>query len=400
MNAPISLEEALEFVSRASLRLDTERVQLIQAAGRILAQDVLVPRDHPARDTSAMDGFAGAYEELSSGEVLTISGESLAGQAALESCHSGVCYITTGAGLPPGCDTVVPIEHIELDPHTPDKIKIITPPAERGEHVRLLGEHLTKGGLLYANETCLTVQDLWCLANNGFDEVLCYQRPVVGVVTGGDELVEPGEQALPGQEYNGNSIGLAAWIQSLGAVPVTYFFSSDRLDLVMSTLDRALSECDLVLTVGSASKGSRDHIGEALLSLGGEWYFKGVKMRPGKPTGYATCQGKSVFVLPGNPVSAAVGFAMLVKPLLNFTALKKSQARIDKGYRSRRGITMLLRGRRYQPQADSDVKVQILAQQNSHCFSTIAQGEVLVVIPEESSELAEGELVEVIEWQR
>jgi molybdopterin molybdotransferase len=309
----ISIAEARERVLAEARPLPPEDVALEAALGRVLAEDVSAGEDLPPFDSSAMDGFAVV---AGAAAALAIVGESRAGHPEERALEPGEAIrISTGAAIPPGADAVVPIERVELaDGH------VEVPPTEAGANVRRSGEDVRAGEPVMAAGTELGPAEVAVLAALGRPSVRVGAVPRVAVLVTGDELVAPGEPLLPGQIRNSNGYAIAAQAVRAGARVVTTRIVGDDRGETERALAEALEEADVVCVSGGVSVGPHDHVKPALAALGVEERFWRVRLKPGKPTWFGVRDGRLVFGLPGNPVSAMVTFHLFARPALRVLA--------------------------------------------------------------------------------
>ncbi|MCG8400739.1 MAG: molybdopterin molybdotransferase MoeA [Firmicutes bacterium] len=318
-----TVQEARELLaSHIRISCPVERVPLLEALGRRLGKDIGAPDDVPGFDRSTMDGFAvragdtfGASDSLPA--YLDVGGEVFVGREPAGGLSAGQAWrIPTGGMLPPGADAVVMVEHTEeLDHRTIGVNKPVAP----GDHVVRAGEDITAGTTLLALGHVIRPQDLGLLSAAGATEVSVTGRPKVGIVSTGDEVVEPALKPGPGQVRDVNSYVLYGQALAYGARPEIRGIVRDDFDLLLNVLRRAVAECDLVLLSGGSSVGTGDVASKALDTLGPPGVlFHGISIKPGKPTVGAVVRGKPVFGLPGHPVSAMVVFELLVAPLLKY----------------------------------------------------------------------------------
>jgi molybdopterin molybdotransferase len=307
----ISIDEARRRVLDAVTPLDSKDVPLADAHGRVLAEDVGSPIDVPPFDSSAMDGYA----VVAGPEVeVEVVGESRAGHPAGERVKPGTAIrISTGAVLPAGATAVVPLERSwEGGGHTRVRVGASSP----GDNVRRAGEDVSAGRVVLARGTVLGPPELGVAASVGRDSLRCSVRPRVAVLVTGDELAEPGRPLGPGSIYSSNGWALAAQVESAGALVAARETVPDRADDTRAAIARGLDAADVVIVSGGVSVGPHDHVKPALEQLGLEQRFWGVRLRPGKPTWFGTRDSALVFGLPGNPVSAMVGFQLFVRQAL------------------------------------------------------------------------------------
>ncbi len=329
MNDLLSVEEALERIlsSQGASPPPVERIPLTDALGRVLAQPVVAQEDLPPFDNSSMDGYA-----LRAGDVrgassrrparLRVSADIAAGDQAPPPLGAGEAMrITTGAMLPAGADSVVPVEDTgDPDPQVgvdlPDMVEVHRA-VEEGDYVRKAGQDVRRGMQLLPAGHRLRPQDVAMLAAVGMARPLVRRRPVVAIFSSGDELLEP-EQALGvGQIRDSNSYGLHAAVRKAGADPQRLGIAADRESEVERMLERAVSSgANLILGSAGVSMGAHDYVRDALQNHGRLEIWR-VDVRPGKPLAFGDYRGVPFFGLPGNPVSALVTFEIFVRPLID-----------------------------------------------------------------------------------
>jgi molybdopterin molybdotransferase len=303
------MEEAQQIILRHIAPLPTEELPLLQGIGRVAGEDVSAPWDIPAADNSAMDGYAFSFAAVR-GNSLLVSGSLPAGKERIPPVPAGEAVrIMTGAPIPRGCDTVVPIESVET---IGDTIRLAGE-ARPGSHIRKRGEDIRAGQRAIAANSLLRPQEIGMLASLGKTSVRVYRRPRVGVLATGDELLEIGSSPVPGKIINSNSYGIAAQVVESGGDPVMLGIAEDEMEQTCGRIREGIRG-DLLITTGGVSVGDRDCVKEAIVALGGEIKFWKVHMKPGKPVAFAILEGKPVFALPGNPAAAMISFEVFVRP--------------------------------------------------------------------------------------
>lgn len=287
-------------------------VDLEEALGRILAEDIHSPIDLPLWDNSAMDGYALRSADMGpTGARLKIAGCIAAGDAAQVELQPGQAMrIFTGAPLPPGADSVIAQEDCEVDG---DWLQM--PVVEHGSHVRCRGEELCVGDALLSAGKKLRAQDLGLMASVGLDRVSVYRPLRVCLLSSGDELREPGESLAPGQIYNANRFSVGALLRGWGVEVHDYGVLADTLAASRDALSLAASEWDVLITSGGVSVGDRDYLKQAIRELG-ELHLWKLKMQPGKPLAFGSIAGKPWIGLPGNPAAALVTALVVARPFL------------------------------------------------------------------------------------
>ena len=306
----LSLEEAYRRLLAHAHLTDGERVPLTEASGRVLVEPKVVAAvDVPPFANSAMDGFA--LRAADAPGTLRLAGEVSAGAGLLPTVAPGTAVrIMTGAPIPPGADTVVPLE----DAAEGDGTVAIPNPVLSGRHIRAAA-HDTRAG----DELCLpgplTAAKIGVLASLGIGEVEVRRRPVVAVLSTGNELVGPGEPLGPGQIHDANGVALAAAVAEAGGVPLLLPRLPDEAWPIESALIGAARDADLVVTSGGVSVGRHDYV-RAVLERNGSLDFWRIAVQPGKPLAVGALGGATVIGLPGNPVSALVTFELFVRPVI------------------------------------------------------------------------------------
>ena len=307
----ISVDEALDHLFALVSPLETETVPLSEAGGRVLAADAVARRDQPPFAASAMDGYAARKDEVRPGATLTVIGEAAAGHGFGGPVGPGQCVrIFTGAPVPEGADHVVIQEDVT---RTGDTITI-GPDAGDNSHVRPAGGDFRIGDRLSAPRR-LSAQDVALLAAMNIAQVEVSRRPAVALISTGDELVMPGEVPGPDQIIASNTFGLKTMLDQMGARPRILPIARDTRASLETAFDLAQG-ADLIVTIGGASVGDHDLVGDVAAGLGMERSFYKVAMRPGKPL-MAGRMGEAVLLgLPGNPVSAMVCGHVFMAPMI------------------------------------------------------------------------------------
>jgi molybdopterin molybdotransferase len=307
----IGVAQARERVLELTKPLPAQRLAVIESLGRVLAAPVLATTDLPPFAASAMDGYA--VQAGPHGRQLRIVGESRAGSPSQRPLGEGEAIrISTGAAIPGGATAVIPQEEVEVR----DGAIVLGADVAPGAHVRAAGEVMPAGTEVLAAGTTIGVAELAAAIAAGAGEVLVAGRPRVRVLSTGDELREPGAALGPGEIHNSNGPMLAAMAARCGGVPDPPETLPDTRAATEEGLEQALTSANVVIVSGGVSVGPHDHVKPALAKLGVAERWWGVALQPGKPTWFGTLGDRLVFGLPGNPVSAAVTFALFVAPAL------------------------------------------------------------------------------------
>lgn len=308
------VEEALAaIVANAKPIQAVETVPLMQALGRVLAEDQLSSVDVPPCDNSAMDGYVLSFDAIADRQQpLAISQRIAAGSTGESLAEGTVARIFTGAAIPPGADTVVMQEDVELLEGAQVRLlEAVTP----GQHLRPQGQDIAAGSTVVKQGKRLKPQDIGLLASVGVTEVAVYKPLKVAVISTGDELVEPGQPLAAGQIYNSNRYTLAALLKALGCEVIDGGIVADDFASTCRQLEKVALEADLVISSGGVSVGEEDHVKAAVESLGELKLWK-LNIKPGKPLAFGVVAGKPFFGLPGNPSSVFVTFCLLARPYL------------------------------------------------------------------------------------
>jgi len=383
--------------------LGVREVGLAEALGCVLAADVAATEDLPPFANSAMDGFAMRGADLAgAGEAapvaLEITGEVFAGTGRLPAVGpGGAVRIMTGGAIPPGADTVVPVEQTSVEGGT----VLVRHDPGPGRFVREAGEDVRRGTVVLERGRVLDPAAVGMLASVGRKAVPVHPRPHVMVVSTGDELVDPGEPLGPGQIRDSNSWLLVAQVRAAGAGAFRCDKLRDDPEALRRGFAMAAAEGDLVLTSGGVSVGERDYTKQVLAELGDVRGFR-VAMQPGMPQAFGFAAGTPLYGLPGNPVSCFVVFETLVRPALRRLAghpddrldRPRVVARLAGPVRSPEGKVSFLRVRL--EVGDDGLVASITGNQGSGVLSSCVAADGLAVVPAEHRELPAGSAVQVV----
>ena len=393
-------DEALAHVLSVLPPAKPEQVPVAEAAGRFLVEAVVSSLDLPPFDNSAMDGYAVRAADVAGASAekpvaLRLIGQVGAGQVFKGGVGVQTCVrLFTGTPLPAGADAVV----MQEDTRAEGDNVLVLDRARPWENVRLRGEDVKAGALLATPGTRLGAGHLGLLAATGIARVCVARRPRVGIVATGSELRPPDKPLAPGQIYESNRTMLAAMLTACGAEARPLPLVPDTLTRTRNALQRAFSENDAVVTTGGASVGKLDFIKAAFAELGGSQEFWKVAIKPGKPFVFGTLQGKLLFGLPGNPVSAFVTFLLLVRPaLLRWQGANDVHPPAHPGTLAEPLVNRGDRRHFVRVRVDAEGRVHSAGTQASHMMHSLAAANGLVDVPPATT-LAAGATVRVLRF--
>jgi molybdopterin molybdotransferase len=391
----LTVEEALEAIVSRVGPLGTERVEILSALGRVLAEPIVSRREIPPWPNSSMDGYAVRAADTGRGVALTVVGRVEAGSVPARRVGAGEAMrIFTGAPLPDGADAVVPQEDVDAVNGRIDLRGSVDPAA----YVRAAGEDVRVGDRVLEPGTVLSAPEIGLLATLGYGQVRAYRRPRVAILSTGNELAELGAEPGPGQIPNTNTYSLTAQVLEAGGEPVSLGVAPDRLEAIAERVARA-RDADMLVSSAGVSVGDLDLVRKALTEAGAELHLWQVSMRPGKPITFGSLGGHPVFGLPGNPVSAMVTFELFVRPaLLKMSGRRKlTRPRV----RARALTTIANPGNRrgylrVRLERDGDgIGASLTGEQGSAILRSMVVADGLAVIPPDTT-VPQGASVEVI----
>lgn len=318
----ISVSEARALLLGAAKPLGSEQIALREARGRTLREDIVATRGQPPFRASAMDGYA--VRAADTPGVLRMIGETSAGRALDRALGPGECArIFTGAPLPSGADSVLIQEDAIRDAD-----RVTSPALTAGRHVRAAGVDFEAGDTLLRSGRLLDAAGIALAAAAGRPSLEVTRRPRVAVLSGGNEIVSPGASPAPDQIFDSMSYSVATLAESWGATASTGSPFQDDTGAIAKSVAQAIETHDLTIIVGGASVGDHDHARPALRTLGAEFLFEKIALRPGKPTWFARVDERLVLGLPGNPASALVCSRLFLRPLLDALCGRDSDASV------------------------------------------------------------------------
>jgi gephyrin len=388
-------DEARATIFQYLWREPAESVSLGDASWRVLAGDLVAAEDQPPFPAATMDGYAVVADDPSPWRE--IIGRQSAGYVAdLEVNIGTAAWITTGAPVPFGATAVVPVEATELaDDHVIINQERVAP----GENIRPVGVDLAKGSVVLGRGTLLGSAQMGLLASLGVDPVEVVRRPKVSVLSTGNELVEPRETPGPGQIRDANRFSLIAALQEAGADVIWAGRGPDDAVALRSTLIDRIAASDIVITSGGVSMGDLDLV-KPLLSELARVHFRRVFMKPGKPFNFATSGDTLIFSLPGNPVSALVGFEVFIRPalrsMLGVTEIDRPRTavRLDHSVQPsdrlefQRGIVRV--------DSEGRLKVSTTGPQASSRLASLVGANALIVVPPGVDSILAGSPIEAM----
>jgi molybdopterin molybdotransferase len=413
----LTVEEALQKVLDEVKTLEAETVPILDTLGQVLAQDITSDINVPPLDNSAMDGYAvrsadtrGAGEKAP--KYLDVIGTVMAGSIFVKEVMPGTAVrIMTGAPVPGGADSVIQFEHTD---ETQNKDASGQPPARvgimeearPGLNIRKAGEDIAEGATALKKGTVIRPSEIGLMASLGYSKVKVIRRPVVAVLSTGNELVEIDKPLPEGKIHDSNAYSITALVKRYGCVPRMLGIARDDEKELVSKLQQA-QDADMLLTTGGVSMGDYDMVKD-ILARDGEMVFWKVRVKPGKPLAFGKMKGKTKAVLhlglPGNAVSCMVSFELFVRPALLKMMGKKNIAKPFVEAILEDDVTNDA-GRRIYDRAivakrDGHYYARLTGPQSSGILTSMALANGLVLIPEERKTISKGETVQalMLDW--
>jgi len=410
----LSVEEALQKILDAVDVLDTETVPILESLGQVLAEDVISDITVPPLDNSAMDGYAvrsidtqGATEKIP--KILKIIDTVIAGGISKKEVTPGTAIrIMTGAPIPPGADSVVQFEDTD-DPknkdassnQTPVQVKVFTE-TKIGQSIRHAGEDVAKGKTSLKKGTVIRPAEIGLMASMGHSRVKVIRRPVVAIISTGNELVEIDKPPAEGKIYDSNSYSIAGLVKRYGCIPKMLGIARDNEKDLVKKLKQA-QDADMLLTTGGVSMGDYDMVKD-ILARDGEMVFWKVRVKPGKPLAFGRIKGKNKSIphlgLPGNAASCMVSFELFVRPALlkmmgkNNLVKPTVEAIIEDTVKNDAGRRIY--DRAIIEKRDGHYYARLTGPQGSGILTSMSLANGLVLIPEESGGVKKGDTVQVL----
>jgi len=391
----ISVRDAqIHVLSRVAAPVAPEVVSLTRGLGRVLSQDLRAPFDVPPADNSAVDGYAVTSADIpvDGARELEVVADVPAGAVYEAVLRPGEAIrIMTGAPMPAGADTVIPLERVT---RAGGRVRIS--PLAKGSNVRLRGEDVSAGTVVIEAGAVLRPQELGLIASLGLPEILVRRRPRAAILSTGDEVVEPGQPRRAGQIYDSNRFMLRSAVELCGGEVTDLGIAPDDRDRLRAQILEASRSADVVITSGGVSVGDYDLVKEVLGELGTIDFWQ-VAMQPGRPLAAGRVGDAHFFGLPGNPVASMLTFALFVRPVLwklggrRQLSTRGFHARASEAMPKRRGRREFKRGvLSYQ---DDGWEVRTTGPQGSGIVSSMVAGNCLIVIEEDRGDVEPGDTV-------
>lgn len=406
----IQVEAAQQLIADKITLLDTEKVTIEDAHGRIISEDITAPHPFPFFRRSSMDGYAVRSEDLSQASsdnpiALAMIDEIPCGYVSQKDIVSGTtARIMTGAEVPAGADAVIMMEvttHKEIQgkPYV-----VFTSPVTEGTNITPIGLEVATSDMLIEKGTMLTAGEISVLAAFGIHEVPVFRKPQVGIFATGTELLEVDEVLVPGKIRNSNSYMLLSQIREAGGEPHLLGAIVDDLNLAQQKLQEALDTYDVVVTTGGVSVGDYDIMGDLVRQDEVEMLFNKVSMRPGSVTTAAIIQNKFLFALSGNPGACFVGCEFFVRPALQLMQasrqpyLPRWTAILGSDYSRLNSFTRFVRGKL--EIKNGQVVATPATVDESSVMVTIKDSDCLIIIPPNTKDMKAGDPVEIMKLHR
>jgi len=414
----LSVEEALQKILDEVKTLEEETVHILESLGQVLAEDIKSEINVPPLDNSAMDGYAVISRDTSGASEKTpvslrVIDTVIAGSISKQEIVSGTAVrIMTGAPVPAGADSVVQFENTddekrkESAPHQPITHVSILSEASPGLNIRRAGEDIARGAIALKKGTVIRPSEIGLMASLGYGKVKVIRRPVVAILSTGNELVEVDKPLPEGKIHNSNGYSIASLVKRYGFIPKMLGIARDDEEELLSKLKQA-QDADMLLTTGGVSMGDYDIVKD-IIARDGELVFWKVRVKPGKPLAFGKIKGKDKIIphlgLPGNAVSCMVSFELFVRPALMKMMGKKNFAKPT--------IEVILEdtvknnaGRRLYDRAvierrDGHYYARLTGSQSSGILTSMSLANGLVIISEDRKIVNKGETVQalMLDW--
>jgi molybdopterin molybdotransferase len=414
----LNVEEALEKIINEVDILDVETTPILETLGQVLAEDIRSDINVPPLDNSAMDGYAvRAADTRGAGEktpkYLKVIDTVMAGAISTKEVAAGTAIrIMTGAPVPKGADSVVQFEHTDDDKAReaasgqPATRVGIREEARPGLNIRKAGEDIARGAIVMKKGTVIRPSEIGLMASAGYSHVKVIRRPVVAVLSTGNELVEVGEPLPEGKIYDSNAYSIVGLVKRYGGIPKMLGIARDDEKELVSKLKEA-QDADMLLTTGGVSMGDYDMVKD-ILARDGQMVFWKVRVKPGKPLAFGKIKGRNKTIphlgLPGNAVSCMVSFELFVRPALLKMMGKKNIAKpvveaiLEDNVKNDAGRRIY--DRAIIEKRNGHYYARLTGPQSSGMLTSMGLANGLVLIPEERKMVNKGETVQalMLDW--
>lgn len=396
----IRVSEARKIILDNVSPMGTEVAALDDCLFRVLAEPVYARRNVPPLDNSAMDGFA--LMAAATGQASDAAPASLpivrtikAGDVAGSSVGPGEAVrIMTGAPIPAGVDTVVPVENTYIEAEN----LYLTVPLKPGANIRRSGEDITEKSEVLSAGRPLRPADIGLIASQGIAQLQVFRKPIVSIMATGDEVVSLGEIPHEAQIYSSNSHALAALVKECGAIPRQLGIGRDEPEHLAAMIDEGLTS-DVLITTGGISMGDYDYLKDVFEEVGVKVLFWKVAQKPGKPMTFGVRGARPVFALPGNPVSATLSFELYARPalrkMMGHTRLFRPtvMAVLDQSIRKKKGRRNFIRG--IVERREGILYTRTTGEQGSGILRSMSEANGIIILPEDDEGAEAGQRVEV-----
>ena len=402
----IPIQVAIDKIMQNISMTKSEKVPLMEANGRYLAEDIIANQDVPAFNRSLYDGYAVKAEQTKGASTeltikLVVVGHIGAGEVYREKLKPNEAIrIMTGAEMPADCDAVVMLEHVKECSSDGNIMIELTHSVEKNERVFIKGAEIQEGALLVKKGDRITPGVVGLLATFGYHEVHVAIQPKVGVLATGSELLEVDQPLVPGKIRNSNSYMLMAQIEKVGAEAIYLGKIPDDLEQSIKVIESALKKVDVLITTGGVSVGDFDLLPEIYERLGASVLFNKIAMRPGSVTTVAKLENQYLFGLSGNPSASFIGCELFVRPVLKTmmgneeSYLRKQTAILQEDYPNANAFTQLIRAK--VEVIDGKVYVSSNGLNLSSSITSLVDVEAIIILPPTTTGYVKGSVVECL----